>query len=276
MIKKQLLNLLDTFSEISLDALNSSAKFMERIDTKYVVPLETLEKFLEKIKDDYCILNIDKKHVFSYDNIYMDTQDFLFYHQHENKENNRIKIRSRRYKDSDLVYFEFKQKDGKIIRKLRYKQHKNEHGTMTEKAHKFLEEVTQKLHIPFTKKLIKPIIGTQYNRITLCSKKNDERITIDMNISFSNLKKKDEVLYIPDVVIIESKSAHEDCASNKIMQKLGIQKAKGCSKYCMGMYYFNYGKTHKSVKKTLKSITNIYIKQKTLLPSSKKSLIKNK
>jgi len=40
----------------------------------------------------------------------MDTQDYQFHKQHENKEKSRTKIRTRLYKDSDMAFFEYKQK----------------------------------------------------------------------------------------------------------------------------------------------------------------------
>jgi len=41
----------------------------------------------------------------------MDTQDYLFYNQHQDKEESRTKIRTRLYKDSNLAFFEYKQKE---------------------------------------------------------------------------------------------------------------------------------------------------------------------
>ncbi|MDR2640553.1 MAG: hypothetical protein LBC61_04500 [Candidatus Peribacteria bacterium] len=40
----------------------------------------------------------------------MDTNDYLFYNQHQNKLNSRVKVRTRFYVDSNLALFEFKYK----------------------------------------------------------------------------------------------------------------------------------------------------------------------
>jgi len=40
----------------------------------------------------------------------MDTEDYLFYKQHQNKLKSRTKVRTRYYVDSNLAFFEFKQK----------------------------------------------------------------------------------------------------------------------------------------------------------------------
>jgi hypothetical protein len=41
----------------------------------------------------------------------MDTPNYFFYNQHENQEKSRTKIRTRHYVDSDLAFFEYKQKE---------------------------------------------------------------------------------------------------------------------------------------------------------------------
>jgi hypothetical protein len=41
----------------------------------------------------------------------MDTEDYLFYNQHQKKEKSRTKVRTRYYIDSNLAFFEYKQKD---------------------------------------------------------------------------------------------------------------------------------------------------------------------
>ena len=40
----------------------------------------------------------------------MDNEDCIFYKQHQNKEKSRTKVRTRYYVDSDLAFFEYKQK----------------------------------------------------------------------------------------------------------------------------------------------------------------------
>jgi hypothetical protein len=57
----------------------------------------------------------------------MDTPDYFFYNQHQNKEKSRTKIRTRLYKDSNLAFFEYKQKENGITRKYRYEFPSKEH-----------------------------------------------------------------------------------------------------------------------------------------------------
>ena len=74
---------LENFSSISLEELNSSASFLDRINTKYLVHAHQLPDIIHHLKQHFSVLNIKDKTVFSYDNIYLDTKEYLFYQQHE-------------------------------------------------------------------------------------------------------------------------------------------------------------------------------------------------
>lgn len=262
MVHKQLIKILQDFPTISLEQLNATAKFMDRIDAKYMVPVTELDTILKKLQNKYYILSINGKHIFQYDNVYMDTPEHVFYHQHENKAPSRIKIRSRWYKDSNEAFFEFKQKDGKLIRKRRIPIALDAHGKMTDETHTFYASLCTSLDMVHSKQSLQATIGTQYNRITLCSKNNDERITIDFNIKLTNAQNPSQEKHLTARAILESKSTSEQCLSHQIMQELGHEQAKGCSKYCLGIYYFKKGRSRKTSKQILKKIE----KKKTKIP----------
>jgi len=81
---------------------------------------------------------------------------------------------------------------------------------------------------------ITPAIKTTYNRLTLVSKKGEERLTIDFNIETSDLRNlKTKRTKLENLVIIESKSMSNKCFSSKIMKKHNIDEAKSCSKYSL-------------------------------------------
>ena len=73
-------NLLKDLQTISLDELDK-VKLLDRQDTKFVFNQIQLPEILEKIKPFYRTLEIENSSVFRYDNIYFDTDDFLFYKQ---------------------------------------------------------------------------------------------------------------------------------------------------------------------------------------------------
>jgi len=97
---------LNQFQPISLSQLNATARFLDRIDTKYILSFEQLQELLPTFADQFYILQIGEHRIFTYDNVYMDTDDLLFYYQHERWVKPRMKVRSRCYVESNLSFFE--------------------------------------------------------------------------------------------------------------------------------------------------------------------------
>jgi hypothetical protein len=124
--------------------------------------------------------------MFQYDNVYMDSAALDFYYAHERGDNIRVKVRTRNYIDSNLCFFEYKHKEGKVIRKFRYQEDQKLFGTMDEEAKHFFSSVYASLMEGSNRIEIAPTMKTTYKRLTLCSKFGDERITIDMDISFTD------------------------------------------------------------------------------------------
>jgi hypothetical protein len=132
----------------------------------------------------------------------------------------------------------------------------------------FHNGVYQTLYSSEQKDLIFPALRTKYHRITLCSKNNDERVTIDFNLHFEDLrsdissqkKKRNHLAQTHDIenlVMIESKSMNEHCISHEIMKQFHIPTAKACSKYCLGLYYFEKVKEWSTFQDTINTIEKI-------------------
>ncbi|MDR2411127.1 MAG: VTC domain-containing protein [Candidatus Peribacteria bacterium] len=98
------------FKTITLNNLNATASFLKRIENKYLLDSKDFISIIKDLRKNFDILEIEGKKVFTYDNVYMDTDDYLFYDQHQNKLNSRIKVRTRLYVDSNLAFFELKHK----------------------------------------------------------------------------------------------------------------------------------------------------------------------
>ena len=94
---------------------------MSRYDTKFIFHREKLISIFDCLSDNYDIMEINRKRVSGYENLYYDTDDLLFYHQHHNKRVNRYKIRCRRYIDTNMCFFEIKCRNNKKkTTKVRY------------------------------------------------------------------------------------------------------------------------------------------------------------
>jgi hypothetical protein len=102
---------------------------------------------MKELKDNYFILSIKNNSIFVYDNTYMDTDDFLFFNQHEKNLKSRVKVRTREYVDSNIAFFEFKQKDGDLIRKSRFDIPISESKDMTNNGKSFYQTMCTNLEL---------------------------------------------------------------------------------------------------------------------------------
>ena len=249
---------LQNFSTLNLSELNSSASFLKRIDTKYLLNGKQFSEVLEELKNDFHVLEIKWKKIFSYDNVYMDTKDYLFYNQHQEWKRNRTKVRTRYYVDSNMAFFEYKQKNNWITSKYRYEFPSEEHWFMTKWKRRFFEWVWQSMYNGEKAPKLTPSIETKYNRITLVSKDSSERLTIDFNIRTIDIRDKEsKEINLKNLVIIESKSLKRDCKSSNIMKKHNISSAKSCSKYSLWVVYSWIAKRYDTFKETMDKIKEI-------------------
>ena len=253
-----LLNRLSGFSAINLTELNATASYLKRIDRKFLLTENQFLEVLKDLSDDFRALEIDGKRVFLYDNVYMDTNDYLFYYQHQNKVPSRTKIRTRHYTDAgDLAFFEYKQKENGVTKKFRYQFPAEEHGTMTKGKKRFFEGVFQSMYNEKAPD-ISPAMRTKYNRLTLVSKTGEERLTIDFNISVKDLRnEKAKDINLENLVIIESKSLSDSCKSIQIIESHGIQRANSCSKYSLGVIYSGLAEKWSKFQETMNKIKDI-------------------
>ena len=248
---------LKSFSPITLSQLNAQASFLDRIDTKYLMTEDDFEKVLSDLEEDFFVLEINEKSIFEYESIYMDTENYSFYNQHQNKEKSRTKVRTRLYVDSQIAFFEYKQKQNGLTRKFRYQFNPELHGKMWVEATKFFEGVFQSMYGKMPEKII-PSIITKYSRLTFCSKNNDERVTVDFNVRVLDARNpKSEEIPFKNLVIIESKSAGRKGKSHKVMKHHHIQEAASCSKYSLGLVYHKKVKETSTFDKTVKRLQKI-------------------
>ena len=105
-------NIIRSFEPISL-AQMESVKLMNRIDTKFAVPMAVLPAILEAAQADYYAQEIDGKRIATYDTMYYDTESLDMYVRHHDRQLVRQKIRVRQYVDSNLTFLEIKRKNNK-------------------------------------------------------------------------------------------------------------------------------------------------------------------
>jgi hypothetical protein len=78
-----------------------------------------------------------------------------------------------------------------------------------------------------------PVIGMEYQRITLVAKEGGERMTIDTRLTFRAANAERDAA--PDMFILETKSAKGNGIADGILRGEHLHPTRQCSKYCVGM-----------------------------------------
>ena len=222
---------LQQFTAHSLADL-ASASLMNRVDTKYVVPVQLLNSLLDCMQSDYSTLEIDNRRKFGYETQYFDTPNNTHYLAHHNGRVNRFKIRKRTYLDSGTSYLEVKFKD-KQGRTNKTRTAWDGPGVdLTAGSMKFLHEC----HV-MNPECLRVAQAGRYQRVALANEQKGERITIDTELSFRDVRSGREYL-LGDWCIVEVKqetsnrdSIFFEWAKSHQVRKLSF------SKYCMGVYF---------------------------------------
>ncbi|MCC6146039.1 MAG: polyphosphate polymerase domain-containing protein [Anaerolineaceae bacterium] len=214
------------FAPIGLRDIESVA-LLNRIDTKFVLSTSQLLAALERLKN-YRILAIGNRRIHHYRTLYYDTSRFDFYHDQVTGRADIFKVRSRDYTDTRSSFLEVKYKNHKErTDKSRLAIPYNWQGLDAE-ADKFLKGL-----ISVDSRKLEPKLWNIFSRITLVSKTNAERLTIDVDLSFANDQGS---LSLSNIAIAEVKQNQFSFASSFLaeMRYQGIRKT-GFSKYCYGV-----------------------------------------
>jgi len=234
---------------VTLDELDT-VRLLDRKDTKFVFNQIHLPLILEKVKPFYKILEINNDRVFTYDNTYFDTNDFLFYNQHHNGEKKRFKIRSRTYSSTNQSFFEIKIKNNKDRTvKKRFLVDDIIH-TLGEDEKNLISKIIGLPSNQYTPKL-----NIEFSRITLTDNNFTERLTIDTDLSVKNgIDRK----IFSRLGISEIKQNKYNPKSNfiQILRGLKIQDMR-FSKYCMGILHLNDNVKYNRFKPRLLRINKI-------------------
>ena len=229
-------NIIAGFDSISLEEMDS-VKLMNRIDTKYAVPISLLPAILQAAKADYYAQEIKGKRIATYDTMYYDTETLDMYTRHHDRQLVRQKIRVRKYVESDLTFLEIKRKNNKGRTKKKRIAVPGFDICGTTLGHSKRETwsvedfIAAKSHYLWSD--LTPHLSTRFHRITLVNKAKTERLTIDTDLVWTNVIT-DEKKSFRDLVIIELKrDGNSPSKMTKIMLDQRVKPLK-ISKYCIG------------------------------------------
>jgi len=230
-------NCLRPFLRSSLED-SKAMSFLNRFDTKYVLKVDNAFDFLNDIKDNYSLLQINDKLIQSYKTVYFDTPDLYCFNLHHNKRANRFKFRTRQYLSNGKIYNEIKQKlnTGKTIK---FRQRRDEMNDISE----FDGDFANLIHSNnYNVDNLVPSLNVSFNRITLLNRYFPERMTLDFGLEYGY---NNEEFSLGNTVIIELKRERtpERTASQEFFRKI-CKTPSGFSKYAIGITL-----THEEAKK---------------------------
>ena len=218
---------IDRFDAIGLEELDTLS-LMNRIDTKFVFHVNRLEEFLSYLQPYYKVLEIKGTRIMPYHSIYLDTPGMYLYHCHHNGRRARYKVRFRDYLISDISFLEIKKKTNQERTKKKRISVPYKVSDLTTDSNAFLKNFAD-----LDGETMIKVLENNFSRITLAGFETRERVTLDMNVSWT---KDGKTFDMPDVVIAEVKRC-AGCACSPVMmavKKMQIRPAS-FSKYCFGV-----------------------------------------
>ncbi|MCG8577788.1 MAG: polyphosphate polymerase domain-containing protein [Flavobacteriales bacterium] len=200
-------------------------KLLNRTDTKFVFKRSLLNEILPLLAEDYRVLNVEGNIISRYQTLYFDTDEYKFYLDHHNQKGNRFKVRMRKYVESELFFLEIKNKFKGRTDKKRIMIDDFEMD-MKKKSKTFVDEV---LGVELD---LKSKLWNSFGRITLVNKKEKERLTLDLDLTFEW----DDQKHVYDHVVIaelKQENVNRNSLFYRLMKKNGVRPT-GMSKYCIG------------------------------------------
>ncbi|MFN8154058.1 MAG: polyphosphate polymerase domain-containing protein [Bacteroidia bacterium] len=240
--------LLHAYQPVSLAEMDEVA-LTNRIDTKYVFHRSMLPEVLANLSDAYAVLTIDGQQAHPYETLYFDKKDFGLYFDHHNQRGNRYKLRLRKYGNSAVQYMEMKRKTN-TGRTVKSRTRTDSFSTqLTSEQLRFFREKTGDplMHWQFSNR-------NCFDRITLVSMNPPERMTLDLNITFEDERKK---FMFEHLVIAEVKQGSKaPSAFIRLMRDRHIHPFS-ISKYCVGITLLHPELKHNLFKRQQQTLINL-------------------
>ena len=214
------------FDKITLAEMNS-VSLMKRVDTKFILKESQLLEVLSKLYKDYKILQIDQERLMKYSTLYFDSQNKKCFKDHHNGKLNRYKIRMRKYLVSDICFLEIKKKNNLGITNKIRRQIKDFETDLTLDSKEFITNSN------INNIFLEPSLYNNFSRMTFVNKSEAERLTIDVDLSFSfgaKEKKFDKLV----VIEIKQEGKRLNTTINRVLKSMSILPTN-FSKYCIGI-----------------------------------------
>lgn len=210
-------------SPVTLTQLDQ-AQLHDREESKVILRTADVPEALERLAEEYVVLDHEGERLQSYCNEYFDSVALRNYHEHHNQKGRRMKLRYRTYLNSDLTFFELKRNvNGRTVKERRRSERPT--GALHEKDGLFFFKRTGEPPSAFI-----PSLRVDYQRILLVKRDFTERVTIDLDLAFTSDAGAVET---PQLAICEFKQPALDLRSPAMIAM--DRRPQNFSKYCMGL-----------------------------------------
>ena len=228
------LNALDVWRDMSTITLDEMqrVKLMNRIDTKYVLHVDEVMQLIAHLATyGYRVQVLGDVRAARYDTLYYDTPQRHMYVVHHNRQLTRQKVRTRTYLESNVTYLEIKNKSNRgRTSKRRVEIATSELSNFSNNwaAVAFFESSAR-----YALMELSPALATHFTRITLVNHELTERITIDLDLRYEDVRSGRSAAVRGMAIVEVKQEGTATSAIKRILSSLRIQPLK-ISKYCLG------------------------------------------
>jgi len=168
---------------VELETLIEHAALMQRVDRKYVAPLDVVRNLVNTVRDTHQVLSIDGRRYTTYRTLYFDTDSFTSAREHIQGRRRRWKVRTRLYVEDELHRVEVKTKDNRDNTvKVMGVSHPDHYGTLVSSDRDFVASYLSDFPQIDVRDLV-PSAEVRYKRATLTDLAAGTRVTIDWGLS---------------------------------------------------------------------------------------------
>lgn len=209
-----------TLETISLNELNGVAALQSRVDRKYLLDDDALQRVVCGLANGARLLEIDGQSQFDYSSVYFDTPDRTLYLAAAYGRRRRFKVRTRHYEDSGLCLLEVKQKARGRTVKTRLPYEPADRQQLTTPGRAYVNSVTDQ---PDICDRLQPVLTTRYRRQTLVDLQSRTRLTIDTDLRCTSDTSATASL---DMAVVETKTAGAAGPADRLLWSLGIRPVR--------------------------------------------------
>lgn len=222
------------FASIELDELVAEAALLERVDRKYVLPVDAAEALLEGLDPATRVLDVDGVRAFEYETVYFDTPDLMSYRLAAHGRRRRFKIRTRTYVEAGSAYLEVKTRGARSATvKERVDYDLDDRDRLTVQGLATAAHALDAIGVGARRaRELAPVVTTRYRRATLVPPGEEVRATLDIDLSWEAVD--GEVMRAPSLAILETKSPARASRLDRELWRRG-HRPVGMSKYGTGL-----------------------------------------